>query len=153
MSDASKPAAKPESKPASESKSSEATSSSSSSPSSSSSSTGEGGKSARESVGGAKTGHYGFFSNVKTPEYKSGWDDIWGKKETSGGRKKAAPRSASKAAKGPVTVTLDVDDLPDDLRAALAAAAKKKLGRGKAAYDRSEKAGTLVWEIACTVQR
>ena len=42
-----------------------------------------GGKSAKESVGGAAVGHYGYFSNIKTPEYKSGWDDIWGKKTSS----------------------------------------------------------------------
>ena len=68
--------AKTESK--SESKSAETTSSSSSA------SADSGGKSAKESVGGAAVGHYGYFSNIKTPEYKSGWDDIWGKKKKSG---------------------------------------------------------------------
>ena len=33
-----------------------------------------GGKSARESAGGSNEIHYGYFSNIKTPEYRSGWD-------------------------------------------------------------------------------
>ena len=42
--------------------------------------TGAAGKSSKESVGGASAVHYGFFSNVKTPEYRAGWDEIWSKK-------------------------------------------------------------------------
>lgn len=99
----------------------------------------------REAMGGAAVGHYGFFSNIKTPEYKSGWDDIWGKK------KKPAKKAA--AAKEPVTVTLDPADLSPAVRRALAAAAKEKLGRSKAAYDRAEKAATLDWRIEVTVPR
>ena len=53
-----------------------------------SSDSGDGGKSARESIGGAAVGHYGYFSNIKTPEYKSGWDDIWGKKDSGSKKKK-----------------------------------------------------------------
>lgn len=104
---------------------------------------GDGGKSSRESVGGAATGHYGFFSNVRTPEYKSGWDEIWGKKKKTRSRKPA----------GPVTVEVAFDELPDELREALAAAAKAKLGRVRGAYDRSARAGTAVWRIECTVRR
>ena len=85
-----KPEAKSDSKPAE----------SASGASSEASSGGESGKSARESVGGAAVGHYGYFSNIKTPEYKSGWDDIWGKKTKTGTRKKAAakPKAAARPA-------------------------------------------------------
>ena len=38
-----------------------------------------GGKSSRDSIGGSKEVHYGYFSSVRTPEYRSGWDEIWGK--------------------------------------------------------------------------
>ena len=38
------------------------------------------GKSARESAGGKADAHYGYFSSVRTPEYRSGWDSIWGSK-------------------------------------------------------------------------
>ena len=70
-----------------------------------------GGKSAKESVGGAAVGHYGYFSNIKTPEYKSGWDDIWGKK-TSSTNKKKTTKSATNKTKNPVLVSLEFEDLP-----------------------------------------
>ena len=28
------------------------------------------------SVGGSKEVHYGYFSSVRTPEYRSGWEDL-----------------------------------------------------------------------------
>ena len=103
----------------------------------------------REAMGGASAGHYGFFSNIKSPEYKSGWDDIWGKKKKSSsgsGAKKAAPKE-------PVTVAVAFRDLPPAARKALAEAAKAKLGRSKAAYDKADKAETLSWTIEVTVPR
>ena len=42
------------------------------------------GKSARESIGGAKEVHYGYFSNVKTPEYLEGWGFDLGQQEKYG---------------------------------------------------------------------
>ena len=44
----------------------------------------DGGKPARESVGGAKEVHYGYFSNVRTAEYRDGWDAIWGQGKAAG---------------------------------------------------------------------
>jgi hypothetical protein len=108
----------------------------------------EGGKSARDSVGGASVGHYGYFSNIKTPEYKSGWDAIWGK-----GKGAAKKTKKVAAPKEPLTVALDFADLPPAARKALSDAAKAKLGRGKAAYDRADKAESLSWTIAVTVPR
>lgn len=43
---------------------------------------GTGDKSASQSVGGASQVHYGYFSSVRSKEYRSGWDDIWKKKST-----------------------------------------------------------------------
>ena len=124
--------------------SSSAPESSSPSPSPSSS---EGGKSAKESIGGANTGHYGYFSNIKTPEYKSGWDDIWGKKKKKPiNRKKAAPKE-------PVAVEIDVDDLPEDLQAALADAAKAALKGRRISYENRAKKGDVSWRIICEVKR
>ncbi|MEX2454609.1 MAG: hypothetical protein WD470_07890 [Rhodospirillaceae bacterium] len=109
---------------------------------------GDGAKSGRAAMGGAAVGHYGFFSNIKSPEYKSGWDDIWGKKETS--KSRGARKAASKE---PVTVAIELADLPPAARRALAEAAKARLGRGKSAYDRADKAATLSWTIEVTVPR
>lgn len=115
---------------------------------------GEGGKSARESIGGAAVGHYGYFSNIKTPEYKSGWDDIWGKKKSGGAKKKAAakPRAASKP-KAPRVVSFDFEDLPADLQDALAREARAQLRKSRINYDNRDKAGAVTWRIDCTVER
>lgn len=115
---------------------------------------GDGGKSARESIGGEAAGHYGYFSNIKTPEYKSGWDDIWGN-DTSGGAKKKT-RAKSKAApkpKAPRVVSFDFEDLPTDLQAALAKEASAQLKKARINYDKRDKAGAVTWRIDCTVER
>ena len=140
--------AKSESKPA-ESKSADA-----SSASSESSSGGEGGKSARESVGGAAVGHYGYFSNIKTPEYKSGWDDIWGNDKSGGAKKKApAKKKAAPKRKEPRVVAFDFEDLPADLQAGLADAARAQLKKSRINYAARDKAGAVTWRIECTVER
>tara|TARA_R110000787_G_scaffold51394_5_gene121826 strand:- start:112 stop:564 length:453 start_codon:yes stop_codon:yes gene_type:complete len=121
------------------------------------SSGGETGKSARESVGGPAVGHYGYFSNIKTPEYKSGWDDIWGKPAKSGksGTKKKAAGSNKAAPKKqePRVVSLDFEDLPADLQAGLATAARARLKKLRVSYDARDKAGAIRWRLDCTVER
>ena len=140
-----KTAAKSETKP--DTKTAESTSTGSSSG-------GETGKSARESVGGAAVGHYGYFSNIKTPEYKSGWDDIWGNKK-SGGAKKKAPeqKKAAPKRKEPHAVAFDFEDLPADLQAGLADAVRAQLKKSRINYAARDKAGAVTWRIECTVER
>lgn len=109
--------------------------------SSSSSSGNGGGKSARESVGGSKDVHYGYFSSVRTPEYRSGWDAIWGKKSQK--------KSASKAkAKGPIDLDLDFDKLPPDLRDGLLEHARKKLRRTPAGFKKLHESGAIEWTLS-----
>ena len=151
MSDTAKPAA-----PKAEASKTEAKSTPSASSESTSSGSGEAGKSARESIGGAAVGHYGFFSNIKTPEYKSGWDDIWGKPEKSGDKtagKKTAGKKAAAKKKAPVTVWLDLEDLPAELQAGLADAARAQLKKMRVNYDSRDKAGAVTWRIHCDVER
>lgn len=122
--------------------------------SSDTSSGGEAGKSARESVGGAAVGHYGYFSNIKTPEYKSGWDDIWGNKKKSGGKDKAAAKpKAAPVRKEPRVAAFDFEDLPTDIQAGLAAAARAQLKKARVNYDSRNKAGAVTWRIECKVER
>ena len=119
-----------------------------------SSDSGDGGKSARESIGGAAVGHYGYFSNIKTPEYKSGWDDIWGKTDSGSKKKKAAakPKAAARP-KAPRVVSFDFEDLPADLQEALATQARKQFKKARVNYDNRDKAGAVTWRIDCTVER
>ena len=115
-----------------------------------------GDKSARESVGGAGAVHYGFFSNIKTPEYKSGWDDIWGGPEAGAGAKKSSKNGAAKKQKAPrkkkaVTVSFGLGDLPEDVQASLVTAARTKLKKSRVNYDKRLKAGAVNWSITCDV--
>jgi hypothetical protein len=109
--------------------------------------------SGKAAMGGAGEVHYGFFSNIKTPQYRSGWDSIWSKgkgttTETVEVKKKRPPRS-----KEPVTVSLSIEDLPDELRDALAEIVRARLKGSRISYDRREKAGAVSWNIDCEVRR
>ncbi len=46
-------------------------------------------KSSKDSVGGASAVHYGYFSNVRSDDYRDGWDDIWKKKSPAKSKPKA----------------------------------------------------------------
>ncbi len=112
------------------------------------------GKSARESIGGAKDVHYGYFSSVRTPAYRSGWDAIWGGNDgmaetPRAGRKKAKPRRRP----APITLTLDLEDIPADVRDGLAAIAREQLKKSRVSYDRRDKAGAVDWRIECRIDR
>lgn len=107
-----------------------------------------GGKSSRDSIGGSKEVHYGYFSSVRTPEYRSGWDEIWGKKS----KKKSAPKSKAKT-KGPVDLDLEFDKLPADLRDGLMEHARKKLRRTPAGFKRLQEAGDIEWTLSVRVEK
>ncbi len=138
-------------KAASESAKTSSDSAAASTPSEASTSTAQ--KSSRESVGGKTEVHYGYFSNVKTPEYRSGWDSIWGARTENGERKNG---SATKRArpKTPVRLTLAFDDLPeavrDELRKAAGAALK---ANARLDFARRDEAGAVSWSIECEVRR
>ena len=121
----------------------------------------EAGKSARESAGGKSDVHYGYFSSVRNPAYRSGWDAIWGSDNGDGAdngdktpRRRAA--RASRPAKArkrrdPITVTLDLDDLPPSLKDGLVEIASAELKKSRVSYARRDKAGAIDWRITCRV--
>ena len=110
-------------------------------------------KSARESVGGKSEVHYGYFSNVKTPEYRSGWDSIWGNGKTNGARRNR-PASSPAKAKSPIRLTLDFDDLPETVRDELREAAGRALkAKSRLNLERRERSGAVGWTIECEVRR
>ena len=113
---------------------------------------GASGKSSRDSVGGASAVHYGFFSNVKTPQYRSGWDEIWAK-ESSGSKASVNRKKKPSRAREPLSISLDLDDLPADVQAGLAKAARAKLKKSRVNYDSRAKAGAVTWRIKCDVKR
>jgi hypothetical protein len=129
-----------------ESKSSSSTTESKSS--SSSTSSGGDGKSTRDSIGGSKEVHYGYFSSVRTPEYRSGWDDIWGKKS----KKKTVSKSKAKTT-GPVDLEIDFGTLPADLCEGLMDHARKKLRRTPAGFKKLQEAGDIEWTLSVRVEK
>ena len=128
--------------------SSSSNSASSSSASSSSASSGGSGKSQRESVGGSKEVHYGYFSSVRTPEYRSGWDAIWGKKSKSS--TKTVKNKVKKLA-GPVELDLAFDKLPDNLREALMEHVRKKLRRTPNGFKKLQESGAVDWNLTVRI--
>ena len=111
----------------------------------------EAGKSARESVGGAAMGHYGFFSNIKTPEYKSGWDDIWGKKKKN--RAKEVTENLSKTNPGETIILLKYEDLPAAVKKGLEAVVRKEVKKTSMKSDGKKPTANFLWEIRCKVNR
>ena len=110
-------------------------------------------KSARDSVGGKKEVHYGYFSNVKTPEYRSGWDSIWGGSPANGARRKPAPASPARK-KSPIRLTLAFDDLPEAVQDEMRKAAGQSLkASSRLSLARREQAGAVSWTIECEVRR
>ena len=108
----------------------------------------DGGKSSRDSIGGSKEVHYGYFSSVRTPEYRSGWDEIWGKKS----KMKSAPKSKAKT-KGPVDLDLEFDKIPANLRDGLMEHARKKLRRTPAGFKKLQEAGDIEWTLSVRVEK
>ena len=126
----------------------------------------EAGKSAREAIGGKEGVHYGYFSSVRTPAYRSGWDSIWGSSngaDTEDGTngengaeasRQSTPKRAAKTRKrrAPITVTLALDDLPPPLKDALEELARAELKKSRISYERRNKTGAVDWRITCRVE-
>ena len=83
-----------------------------------------------------------FFSSVRTDEYRSGWDSVFGKAKTPSRRRK-----------GPHIVELSLADLTEEERAALLGAAKRKARGRRVNLDRAAKNGELDWTIVCRIGR
>ena len=120
------------------------------------------GKSARDSAGGKADVHYGYFSSVRTPAYRSGWDAIWGSEngdEAGNGEETPRQRRAARASRPararkrrePITVTLDLETLPPALKDGLVEIASAELRKSRVSYARRDKAGAIDWRITCRV--
>tara|TARA_B100000686_G_scaffold353640_1_gene460102 strand:+ start:1843 stop:2259 length:417 start_codon:yes stop_codon:yes gene_type:complete len=134
-----------EAKKTSSSDSKKSSASSDSSSSSGSSSNGGGGKSQRDSIGGSKEVHYGYFSSVRTPEYRNGWEAIWGKKskKSSGGK--------AKKPTGPVELNIEFDTLPENLQEALMEHARKKLRRSPKGFKKLQETNAIDWSLSVRI--
>ncbi len=114
------------------------------------------GKSQKETISTSDV-HYGYFSSVRTPAYRSGWDAIYGQKQP--GKRTRPTVKASKQAtkratiKPPITVELDIDSLPEDLKRALENQVKIQLKPKRLNYDKKQSGGSVRWNISCIIVR
>jgi hypothetical protein len=84
------------------------------------------------------------FSSVRSDEYRSGWEDIFG----NGKRKSRAKSLPSKAAPdGPVSVQLGNEDLPAALLRGLEAALRKKAKKDEIKLGRTSKSRQFNWRV------
>ena len=102
--------------------------------------------------------HYGYFSSVRTPAYRKGWDDIFGNKKSAGAKARkngaaARPKKKKAVLKKPITLELDIAELPEELRAALSDEVRRKVKRRRVNYDKLDKAGAVRWNIVCEIER
>ncbi len=116
-----------------------------------------GGKSQKETMSSGDV-HYGYFSSVRTPAYRKGWDDIFGKENSSNGapeKKAGSKKRNNKRAKikPPLSLDLDINELPEDLRAALAEEIRRQTKRWRINYDKLNAAGAVRWNINCEIKR
>ncbi len=116
-----------------------------------------GGKSQKETMSSGDV-HYGYFSSVRTPAYRKGWDDIFGKENSSNGapEKKAGRKKRNNKRskiKPPLSLDLDINELPEDLRAALAEEIRRQTKRWRINYDKLNAAGAVRWNINCEIKR
>jgi len=119
----------------------------------------EKGKSQKETVSSADV-HYGYFSSVRTPAYRKGWDEIFGKKEDSStskasndGDRQPTRRKKKALIKQPLTLELDFGELSDELRVALRDEVKRKIKPKRINFDKRNAAGAVRWNITCEIKR
>jgi hypothetical protein len=115
-----------------------------------------GGKSQKETISSGDV-HYGYFSSVRTPAYRKGWDDIFSKKKTAKpvSRKNSAKARNNKRSqiKPPLSLDLDINELPEDLRIALGDEIRRQTKRWRINYDKLDAAGAVRWSINCEIRR
>ena len=96
----------------------------------------------KKSSGGSRP--ISHFSSVSTPEYRSGWAEIFGSKEKAAPKKKAKPKL-------PATLGISWEDLDADGQAALETIARKLAKKKRLNYDKLLDNGQIDWRISCDI--
>tara|TARA_B100000315_G_scaffold247612_1_gene276553 strand:- start:381 stop:797 length:417 start_codon:yes stop_codon:yes gene_type:complete len=87
------------------------------------------------------------FSSVTTKEYRSGWEDIFGKKKKS-------KKSKSRKANGvdlPLMLDLTDDDINDDLRALLYKAFQRQARKEDISLAQLKKIADIEYSLVCDI--
>ncbi len=89
------------------------------------------------------------FSSVTTKEYRSGWEEIFGKK-------KKAKKSRAKKANGvdlPITLDLSDEDIKDDLRALLYKAFQRHARKEDISLAQLKKIADIEYSLICDLSK
>ena len=89
------------------------------------------------------------FSSVTTKEYRSGWEEIFGKK-------KKAKKSRAKKANGvdlPITLDLSDEDIKDDLRALLYKAFQRQARKEDISLAQLKKIADIEYSLVCDLSK
>lgn len=89
-----------------------------------------------------------YFSSVSTPEYRSGWENIFGSNSDNGEPEEA---KRGKKARQPVDLEIALEDLDADIQVALEAVAAKMAKRQRLKYDKLRDQNKVSWEITCRI--
>ena len=74
-------------------------------------------------------------------------------KNRTAGRTKGARKTKRSTIKQPVTLELDIAELPEALRAGLNEEIRRKVKRRRINYDKLDRAGAVRWNIVCRIER
>ena len=89
------------------------------------------------------------FSSVTTKEYRSGWEEIFGKK-------KKAKKSRAKKSNGvdlPITLDLSDEDIKDDLRALLYKAFQRQARKEDISLAQLKKIADIEYSLICDLSK
>lgn len=89
-----------------------------------------------------------YFSSVSTDEYRQGWAEIFGKRDTKSTAKARAGKGRPAL---PVTLELDIDDLDAEARAHLDALFRRQAKRRRLNYDKLAGNGQVAIRISCRI--
>ena len=93
-----------------------------------------------------------YFSAVASDEYRSGWDNIFGRgKKTKSGKPTKPAATRKRASALPLTITLDAEDLDAATRAAVEAVLRRHAKKKRLNYDRLAKNGQVSWQLSCRI--
>ncbi len=88
------------------------------------------------------------FSSVTTKEYRSGWEEIFGKKKNT-------KKAKSKKANGvdlPLTLDLSDEDIKDDLRALLYKAFQRQTRKDSVSLAQLKKIADIEYSVVCDIR-
>ena len=113
------------------------------------------GKSQKETISTSDV-HYGYFSSVRTPAYRKGWDEIFGNSDAPKLKDQQPITKKNTGKKARIQKNLDIDlsfdDLPTRIRNSMLDEIAKKTRRKRERLDKQLTNGKIKWRIRCQIK-